>query len=373
MSEQGNVNLQALSQAGVSIWLDDLDRHRIESGNLAELIATKNVVGVTTNPSIFEKALTSGVVEYQSQINSLASAGADVESAVRALTVADVTAACDVFATTFQGTNGVDGRVSLEVDPRLADDTTTTVAQAIELWNTVNRANLMIKIPATKAGLSAITEVLAHGISVNVTLIFSLERYREVLLAWLDGIEAAHANGHDISKIESVASFFVSRVDTLVDAQLDAIGSEQARQMKGKAAIANARLAWAAFVEIQNSDRWNSLESIGGHIQRPLWASTGVKDPSYNDTRYVVDLVAPTCVNTMPEATLNAVADHGIVPADSVSNTEAESTQVWQDLESLGIDHAEVFATLEKEGVEKFIAAWNNLLKALSTVLEAAK
>jgi len=373
MGTEANANLQALSDAGVSIWLDDLDRHRIESGNLAQLIATKNIVGVTTNPNIFEKALTSGAVEYQAQISALASAGADVETAVRALTVADVTAACDIFNATYESTNGLDGRVSLEVDPRLADDTETTVSQALELWDTVNRANLMIKIPATKAGLSAITQVLSHGISVNVTLIFSLERYREVLQAWLAGIEAAHANGHDISKIESVASFFVSRVDTLVDAQLDAIGSESAKQMRGKAAIANARLAWAAFVEVQNSNRWHNLQTLGAHIQRPLWASTGVKDPSYNDTRYVVDLVAPTCVNTMAEATLNAVADHGIVPTDSVSNTQAESTQVWKDLEALGIDRAEVFATLEKEGVEKFTAAWNQLLTALAAVLEAAK
>ena len=373
MSNQTNANLQALSDAGVSIWLDDLDRHRIASGNLAELIATKNVVGVTTNPSIFEKALTSGVAEYQEQISSLVATGADVESAVRSLTVADVTAACDIFAPTYQATNGVDGRVSLEVDPRLADDTQTTVLQALELWDTVNRPNLMIKIPATRAGLSAITQVLSHGISVNVTLIFSLERYREVLQAWLAGVESAHANGHDISKIESVASFFVSRVDTLIDAQLDAIGSEEAKKMRGKAAIANARLAWAAFIETQNSDRWQNLQALGAHIQRPLWASTGVKDPSYNDTRYVVELVGPTCVNTMPEPTLNAVADHGVVPADSVTNTEAESLQVWQELEALGINRNEVFATLEQEGVDKFIAAWEHLLSALTTVLEAAK
>ena len=373
MSSQTNANLQALSDAGVSIWLDDLDRHRIESGNLAELIATKNVVGVTTNPSIFEKALTSGVAEYQAQIASLASSGADVEKAVRELTVADVTAACDIFASTFAATNGVDGRVSLEVDPRLANDTARTVSQAIELWDTVNRANLMIKIPATRAGLSAITQVLAHGISVNVTLIFSLERYREVLQAWFAGIESAYANGHDISKIESVASFFVSRVDTLIDAKLDAIGSEQAKQMRGKAAIANARLAWEAFVEMKNSDRWKNLEVLGAHVQRPLWASTGVKDPSYNDTRYVVELVAPICVNTMPEATLKAVADHAIVPADSVTNTESESLAVWQDLETLEIDRADVFATLEQEGVDKFIGAWEHLLAALATVLEDAK
>ncbi|MEI6405395.1 MAG: transaldolase [Actinomycetes bacterium] len=363
--------LQALSDTGVSIWLDDLDRHRIESGNLASLIATKHVVGVTTNPSIFEKALTSGVAEYDEQLQELRARGASAQEAVRALTVRDVTAACDIFDSTWRATSGIDGRVSLEVDPRLAHDTPGTTDQAIELWNLVDRANLMIKIPATPAGLPSIAHVLAHGISVNVTLIFSVERYIQVMESWLTGLEQAAHNGHDLSTIESVASFFVSRVDTLVDAQLDAIGTMQATELRGKAAIANAQLAWTAFEDVKASPRWKVLAAQGAHIQRPLWASTGVKDPAYDDTRYVVELAAPICVNTMPEGTLNAVADHGISRGDTVSGTQASAVAVWQQLESVGINRAGVFHTLETEGVEKFIAAWNQLLGAMADIMKA--
>lgn len=360
--------LEELSAAGVSIWLDDLDRHRIESGNLQSLIDTKYVVGVTTNPSIFEKALTSGVAEYSAQLTSLK--GSDVDTAVRALTVHDVTAACDVFLPTYEASRGVDGRVSLEVDPRLANDTAGTVAQAKELWDLVNRKNLMIKIPATEAGLPAITEVIGSGISVNVTLIFSVERYEQVMHAWLAGLELAARNGLDLSTIESVASFFVSRVDVLVDSQLDAMGTDAAKALRGKAAIANAQLAWDVYCDMTASDRWHILESQHARVQRPLWASTGVKDPAYEDTRYVIELVAPGCVNTMPEGTLNAVADHGVVRGDTVSGTADDARQVWADLEAIGIDRAAVFAQLESEGVEKFIAAWNQLLTALATTLE---
>ena len=356
--------LTELSAVGVSIWLDDLDRHRIESGNLAELISTKSVVGVTTNPSIFEKALTSGVAEYAPQLAELA--GQDVDSAVKALTIADVQSACDIFNDTWVATNGVDGRVSLEVDPRLAHDTAGTVSQALELWNAVDRKNLMIKIPATQEGIPAITDVLGHGISVNVTLIFSVERYVEVMNAWLAGLELAKANGHDLSQIESVASFFVSRVDTLIDQQLDAIGTPEAVALRGKAAIANAQLAWDAFATLTGTQRWHALETLGAHVQRPLWASTGVKDPTYDDTRYVIELAAPGCVNTMPEATLNAVADHGIVRGDTVSGTLSHAQQVWAELEAVGIDRTAVFEHLESEGVTKFIAAWNSLLEALA-------
>ena len=359
--------LEELSAVGVSVWLDDLDRHRIESGNLASLISTKSVVGVTTNPSIFEKALTSGVVEYSNQLATLK--GTDVDVAVKALTIHDVQAACDIFHDTWVASNGVDGRVSLEVDPRLAHDTAGTVAQARELWDTVDRKNLMIKIPATKAGLPAITQVLAHGISVNVTLIFSVERYVEVMDAWLSGIEAAHSAGHDLATIESVASFFVSRVDTLVDQQLDALGTSEARELRGKAAIANAQLAWAAYCQVITSERWKSLAQRGAHPQRPLWASTGVKDPTYDDTRYVVDLAAPGCVNTMPESTLNAVADHGVVRGDTVTGTLESATQVWADLAAVGIDRNAVFEHLETDGVAKFIAAWNQLLDSLAKTL----
>lgn len=362
--------LEDLSAVGVSVWLDDLDRHRIESGNLAELISTHSVVGVTTNPSIFEKALTSGVVEYADQLAELK--GMDVDTAVKALTVHDVRAACDIFHDAWIASKGVDGRVSLEVDPRLAHDTDGTVTQARELWATVDRKNLMIKIPATKAGIPAITQVLSHGISVNVTLIFSVERYIEVMHAWLAGLEAAAANGHDLSSIESVASFFVSRVDTLVDQQLDALATPAASALRGKAAIANAQLAWDAYCATTSSQRWNDLASQGAHPQRPLWASTGVKDPSYDDTRYVVELAAPGCVNTMPEGTLNAVADHGVVRGDTVSGTADEARIVWEQLAHVGINRAEVFDHLETDGVDKFIAAWNQLLDSLSATLNDA-
>ena len=366
-----NPNLAKLSAAGVSVWLDDLDRHRIESGNLKELIETKSVVGVTTNPSIFEKALSSGAVEYQAQIKQLAKAS--VDQAVRELTVADVTAACQIFSPVYQKTNGLDGRVSLEVDPRLANDTTGTIAQAKELWDLVNQPNLMIKIPATDAGLPAITETLASGISVNVTLIFSVSRYRQVIAAWLSGLELAKANGHDLSKIHSVASFFVSRVDTLIDSQLTKIGSPEAVAMKGKAGLANARLAWEAYELLRTDSRWLSLQEHGAQPQRPLWASTGVKDPSYPDTLYVTELVAPGCVNTMPEATLLAVADHGLVTGDTVSDTYTHAHGVFSQLTSLGINFDSVFKTLEEEGVAKFIAAWEQLLAGLSKVLNGAK
>lgn len=366
-----NKNLQDLSAAGVSIWLDDLDRHRIESGNLAELIKTKSVVGVTTNPSIFEKAIGSGAAEYQAQLAELADTS--VDAAVRALTVHDVSEACKIFADVYQASNGFDGRVSLEVDPRLANDTSGTITQAKELWQAVNQPNLMIKIPATKAGLPAITEAIASGISVNVTLIFSVERYREVMQAWLTGLAKAKANGHDLSKIDSVASFFVSRVDTLIDAQLTEIGSAQALALKGKAAIANARLAYEAFEQMLTEPTWLSLQEAGAHPQRPLWASTGVKDPAYPDTQYVIELVAPKCVNTMPEATLNAVADHGDVRGNTIKGTYASAAAVFSDLASVGINFSEVFEQLETEGVEKFIDAWQKLLDGLATALKGIK
>ena len=359
--------LDELSQIGVSIWLDDLDRHRIESGNLANLIASHCVVGVTTNPSIFEKALTSGVAEYAPQLAQLK--GSDVNTAVKALTIHDVQAACDIFHETWVNSNGVDGRVSLEVDPRLAHDTKATIAQARELWAAVDRKNLMIKIPATLAGVPAITQVIGSGISVNVTLIFSVERYRDVMNAWLEGLELAQSNGHDLATIESVASFFVSRVDAQVDKELDALGTQQAQSLRGKAAIANAQLAWAAFVDTTQQSRWTALSEQGAHVQRPLWASTGVKDPTYDDTRYVIELAAPGCVNTMPESTLNAVADHGVSRGDTVTGSAISAQQVWDELATIGIDRIAICEHLEKDGVAKFIDAWNQLLTSLSETL----
>ncbi len=357
-----NPNLAALSAAGVSVWLDDLSRERLQSGNLQELIDTRSVVGVTTNPSIFQKALAEGDA-YEGQIAELAERGADVDAAIRTVTTDDVRNACDVFAPLWEATQGVDGRVSIEVDPRLANETDKTVAQAVELWKIVDRPNLLIKIPATKAGLPAITATLAEGISVNVTLIFSVERHREVMDAYLAGLEKARDAGHDLSKIHSVASFFVSRVDTEIDKRLEQIGSEQALSLRGKAGVANARLAYAAYQEVfEGGARYEALKSAGARVQRPLWASTGVKNPAYPDTLYVTELVAPNTVNTMPEPTIEAVADHGEVRGDTITGTAAAAGKLFDDLEKVGIDLTDVFVLLENEGVEKFVDAWNQLL-----------
>ncbi|UZJ26172.1 transaldolase [Rhodococcus antarcticus] len=370
MSEQ-NVNLEALSAAGVSVWLDDLSRERLDSGNLAELIATKSVVGVTTNPTIFAGALAKGQA-YDAQVRELVAAGADVEVAVRALTTDDVRNACDVFADVHTATGGKDGRVSIEVDPRLAHETEKTAAQAVELWETVDRPNALIKIPATKAGLPAITATIARGISVNVTLIFSVARYREVMDAYLDGLDQARANGHDLSAIASVGSFFVSRVDTEVDKRLTAIGTPEAMALKSKAGLANARLAYGAYEQVfQVGPRWQALAAAGAVPQRPLWASTGVKDPSLPDTLYVSGLVGPNTVNTMPEKTMDAFADHGEVTGDTVSDTSAVAQEVFDAISAAGVDIPDVFVTLENEGVAKFEVSWTELLDTVQGQLDA--
>lgn len=356
-----NPRLQALTDAGVSIWLDDLDRTRIQSGQLAELAETMCVRGVTTNPTIFDKAISTGAAAYADQLRSLAAEGADTDQIIRALTTDDVRAACDVLRPIWESSAGEDGRVSIEVDPRLAHDTEGTVAQAAELWSIVDRPNALIKIPATAAGLPAITQTIAAGISVNVTLIFSVENYREVVNAYVAGLAQAADAGHDLSTIRSVASFFVSRIDTEVDARLRAIGTPEATALLGRAAIANARMAWAAHQESLATAEWSSVSTRGANVQRPLWASTGVKDPAYDPTRYVVDLVVRGCVNTMPEATLDAVAEQGVIPDDSVTGTATESAVVWMDLSQLGIEEAEVCDKLEREGVDKFIDSWEQL------------
>ncbi|MFN2497131.1 MAG: transaldolase, partial [Pseudonocardiaceae bacterium] len=299
--------LQALAEAEVSIWLDDLSRRRVNSGNLAALITERYVVGVTSNPTTFASAV-AHADDYAAQVRELAARGASVDEAVREITVTDVQLACDVFRGTWEATARVDGRVSLEVDPGLADQTEATASQAQELWKVVDRPNLMVKIPATVPGLPAITAALADGVSVNVTLIFSVQRYREVMNAFFAGLEQARANGHDVSRIASVASFFVSRVDTEMDQRLEAIGTEQARALRGQAAVANARLAYAAYRQEFGSARWAALAAAGARPQRPLWASTGVKNPAYPDTKYITELIAPGVVNTMPEQTLLAFA-----------------------------------------------------------------
>lgn len=361
-----------LSDVGVSIWLDDLSRDRITSGGLERLIAERNVVGVTTNPTIFAAALATGTT-YDEQIRELASSGADVTSAVFEITTDDVAAASDIFAGVSEATGGRDGRVSIEVEPGLAHDAEGTAQQARELWAKVNRPNAMIKIPATVEGLAAITETIAAGISVNVTLIFSLERYRAVVEAYLEGLEKAKEAGHDLSSIHSVASFFVSRVDSEIDARLVAIGSPDALALKSKAGIANARLAYEAFEQLFASDRARALREAGANVQRPLWASTGVKDPALPDTLYVTQLAVAHTVNTMPEKTLEATFDHGDITGDTVSGSYDEARDVLAALEALGISYDEVTAKLEKEGVEKFIVSWNELLDTVSAALEAAR
>jgi transaldolase len=369
-----NSNLQALSDAGVSIWLDDLSRERLESGNLQELIDTKNVVGVTTNPSIFQAALSKGTA-YDEQVAELAAAGKSVEEAVFELTTRDVREACDLFRPTYERTDGEDGRVSIEVDPRIAHDTDKTSDEARKLSDAVDRPQVLIKIPATVEGLSSITATLARGISVNVTLIFALDRYRAVMNAYLDGLEQAAQAGQDLSKIRSVASFFVSRVDTEIDKRLDALDSDKqspASALKGKAGIANARLAYQAYEEVFSTPRWQSLADKGAHPQRPLWASTGVKDPAYPDTMYVTELVAPGVVNTMPEKTLDAAAEHGTVTGDTITGSYADAQKVLDDLAGLGISYSDVVELLEKEGVDKFEKSWADLLDEVTTDLEKA-
>ncbi|MPY62254.1 transaldolase [Streptomyces spongiae] len=360
--------LKRLSDEGVSIWLDDLSRERITSGNLAELIEKKHVVGVTTNPSIFQAAIGSGE-GYEEQLAGLAVRGVTVDEAVRMMTTADVRAAADVLRPVYDATSGRDGRVSIEVDPRLAHNTAATIAEAQQLAWLVDRPNVMIKIPATKAGIPAITEVIGLGISVNVTLIFSLERYREVMDAYLTGLEKAQAAGLDLSAIHSVASFFVSRVDTEVDKRLTKLGTDEALALRGRAALANARLAYEAYEEVFGSDRWTALVPTGAHKQRPLWASTGVKDPAYKDTLYVDELVAPGTVNTMPEATLNATAERGAVKGDTVSGGYAQARADLSAVEALGIPYDEVVKLLEDEGVAKFAVAWQELLGAVAKSL----
>jgi transaldolase len=364
--------LARLSEFGVSVWLDDLSRELLAGGELRKLIDERHVVGVTSNPTIFASALAKGD-RYEDQVRTLVARGADVEATIFEITTDDVRSACDVFLPVYEATNHVDGRVSLEVDPRLAHDTERTSEAARLLWRTVDRPNCMIKIPATVEGLPAITQAISEGISVNVTLIFSLERYRAVMNAFVTGLERARENGIDISTIASVASFFVSRMDTEVDKRLDALGSDGAKQLRGKAGIANARLAYQAYEEVIGGERWKTLVAAGARVQRPLWASTGVKDPAYPDTMYVTELVAPDIVNTMPSKTLDAVADHGEIAGETIRGRYDEAKQVLDRLEQLGISYAEVTELLEREGVDKFEKSWGDLLQTVTDELDRAK
>jgi transaldolase len=368
MTSGPNDTLTQLTAAGVAVWLDDISRERLATGNLAELVRDFHVTGVTSNPTIFAHALSSGSA-YDAQVHDLAVRGVSVDEAARAITTYDIRWACDVLRPVAEATGGRDGRVSIEVDPRIARDTAKTIAEARALWWQVDRPNLFIKIPATAAGIPAITQCLSEGISVNVTLIFSLQRYAEVIDAYMKGLE--QASGRDLKDIGSVASFFVSRVDTEVDRRLDKIGTPEAEALRGTAALANARLAYELYEQRFAGERWAALAASGARTQRPLWASTSAKDPSFPDTKYVVELVAPDTVNTMPESTLRATADHGELHGDTVHGSYVQSRQVFERLAALGISYDDVVAVLEDEGVEKFAASWNELLDTIKTEMAA--
>ncbi|MDH4658985.1 MAG: transaldolase [Corynebacterium pyruviciproducens] len=349
-----------LKKVGTSTWLDDLSRDRLTSGNLKELLSSKSIVGVTTNPSIFAAAMGKGTA-YDEQIGELKQSGSSVDDGVYTMAIKDVQDACDLFAEIYKESDGKDGRVSIEVDPRISADRDATLTQAKNLWERVNRPNVMIKIPATKGSMPAISDALAEGISVNVTLIFSVPVYRSVVAAYIDGIKRAAENGHDVSKIHSVASFFVSRVDTEVDKRLDAIGTPEALALKGKAGIANAHRAYAAFEDLfKDADL-----PEGAHVQRPLWASTGVKNPDYPQDMYVTELAGPDTVNTMPEKTIDAAIEGNGIHGDTLTGKGDEAEELFQKLSTLGIDFDDVFQVLEREGVEKFVQAWEELLDSM--------
>jgi transaldolase len=362
------VPLRTLAHHGVAIWLDDLSRDRLNAGDLQRLVRTRGIVGVTSNPTIFEKAVRTSDA-YAEDLDRLAEAQATAEHAARRLVVDDVRRACDLLAPVAERTDGVDGRVSIEVDPRLAHDTERTVQQAHELWAQVDRPNLFVKIPATRAGLPAITQCLADGLSINVTLTFSLRRYDEVLDAFESGLEQRLARGGSLAGIASVASFFVSRVDTEVDERLDTVGTDAALALRGQAAVANARLAYRAYTQRVASERWLHLEAQGARPQRPLWASTSVKNPDYPDTMYVTELVAPDTVSTMPESTLEAVAELPDIAGGTITSNVDEAQATIHALERVGVDMEDVADVLESEGVQKFTASWNDVLATVDTHL----
>jgi transaldolase len=363
--------LTDLAAAGVAVWLDDLSRTRIHSGSLARSVEQGDIVGITTNPTIFAKAIGSGS-GYEDQLRDLALRGTAIGETVRLLTAWDVRAACDIMRPAYDRSGGRDGRVSIEVDPRIAHDTDRTAAEARGLWWLVDRPNLFIKIPATLAGLPAISQTLAAGISVNVTLIFSVERYKAVADAFLTGLEQRVAAGGSLAGIESVASFFVSRVDTEVDKRLDQMKTGDAPLLRGKAAVANSRLAYEIYEQMLGSDRWRALAAKGAKPQRLLWASTGVKDKSFPDTKYVVELVARDTVNTMPESTLHAVADHAQITGDTIRNGYPAAHELMENLRKVGVDMADVASLLERQGVESFANSWEELIASVTEQLQKA-
>jgi transaldolase len=357
---------QEILKAGTSIWLDDLSRSKLTGSDphsLPHRINHDGVRGVTTNPSIFGAAIT-GADEYAADIASLS--GKSVDEVVRTLTTDDVRVACDLFAEIYSASKGIDGRVSIEVDPRLAHKTQETIDEGIALHALVGRPNVMIKVPATKAGLPAITALIGKGISVNVTLIFSLERYSEVIDAIIAGMAHAKSAGLELASIHSVASFFISRIDSAVDKELKGIGNTD---LLGKVAVANAHRAYALFLEKFSQPSWKALEESGALVQRPLWASTGVKDPAYADTLYVDTLVAPHTVNTMPQSTLDAFLDHGSVKSDAITAEMESASKILSALSALGISLESITDALEADGVKKFEDAWISLLADVQKVM----
>ncbi|MFI7530255.1 transaldolase [Nocardia salmonicida] len=367
-----NPTMNQLTDAGVSVWLDDLNRQLLRSGELARLVETGVIAGVTTNPTIFHNALRDGGA-YEDDLRALRDAGTSALDVVRKLTTDDVRAACDVLRPVYESTGGRDGRVSIEVDPRWAHDLENTLVEARQLWRLIDRPNLMVKIPATVECLPAITACLADGISVNVTLIFSVDRFDRVVAAFLDGLARARAAGRDVRAIGTVASFFISRVDTEVDRHLDLLSSPAAAALRGHAAIANARLAYRRYEQMLRDPRWAELSAAGAAPIRPLWASTGVKDPAYDDTRYVTELVAPGTVNTMPGATLQAVLEHGVIAGDRVTNFYDHAEGVLAALSGIGIDIGEVLDLLEQEGIAKFQASWQSLIDDVDQLLQGVR
>jgi transaldolase len=359
--------LQALSALGQSVWVDFLSRESIRGGHLQELIDDYSVVGATSNPSIFEKAMGAGDA-YDEQIHELAAQGKDVEASFWALAQQDIEDACDLFHPVWDSGHGRDGYVSLEVDPRLAYDTLETFREAMRLHKQVDKPNLMVKIPATRPGLAAIEDVIAKGHSINVTLIFSLRRYAEVAESYMRGLERLVAEGGDPSKLASVASFFVSRIDTEADRRLDEVRASD--ELKGKLAIANAKLAYAHYLEVFSGPRWDYLAGKGATPQRVLWASTSTKNPAYADTLYVEELLGPDTVDTMPEETIKAYQDHG-APQERLQAGLQDAKRLLEQLADAGVDYDDLTDTLEREGVEKFSQAFEDLMQTLSSKRES--
>ncbi|NIA25060.1 MAG: transaldolase [Gammaproteobacteria bacterium] len=358
-------NLHAVAAQGQSIWLDSISQELLKPAGLPRMMKDDAITGVTSNPSIFAAAIM-GSADYDRPLGDMAARGASTDEIYTALVTGDIQAACDVMRPVFDRTDGVDGYVSVEVSPDLAHDTAATVAEAREWVKRVDRPNLLIKVPATAEGIPAVRQLITEGTSVNVTLIFALERYREVMEAYLSGLEGLAAVGGDVSRVASVASFFVSRVDTEVDTRLEGIGTDDALALRGKAAIANARAAYGAFLEMFSGDRWEALTDKGARIQRPLWASTSTKNPAYRDVMYVEDLVAPDTVNTVPISTIDAYQDHGSSdPKVFTSADIAAAVATLDQLASVGIDYDDVVQVLEDEGVRKFADAYHQLLASI--------